>query len=135
MPDLPIERGRPGPGLLAHVLVSKYADHQQLYRQSEIYAREGVQLERSTLADWVGRSAAILEPLVSLLREEVMAAPRLHADDTPVPVLAPGLGKTKTGRLWVYVRDERPHGRSEERRDGKECVRKCRSRWSADPKK
>src|SRR3546814_3508217 len=95
MPDLPIERGRPGPGLLAHVLVSKYADHQPLYRQSEIYAREGVQLERSTLADWVGRSAAILEPLVSLLREEVMAAPRLHADDTPVPVLAPGMGKNK----------------------------------------
>jgi len=112
MPDLPIERGRPGPGLLAHVLVSKYADHQPLYRQSEIYAREGVELERSTLADWVGRSAAILEPLVSLLREEVMAAPRLHADDTPVPVLAPGMGKTKTGRLWVYVRDERPHGGS-----------------------
>src|SRR3546814_3599520 len=83
-----------------------------LYRQSDIYAREGVQLERSTLADWVGRSAAILEPLVSLLREEVMAAPRLHADDTPVPVLAPGMGKTKTGRLWVYVRDERPHGGS-----------------------
>lgn len=110
MPDLPIERGRPGPGLLAHVLVSKYADHQPLYRQSEIYAREGVQLERSTLADWVGRSAAILEPLVSLLREEVMAAPQLHGDDTPVPVLAPGMGKTKTGRLWVYVRDERPHG-------------------------
>src|SRR3546814_9965268 len=98
--------------LLAHVLVSKYADHQPLYRQSEIYAREGVQLERSTLADWVGRSAAILEPLVSLLRVEVMAAPRLHADDTPVPVLAPGMGKTKTGRLWVYVRDDRPHGGS-----------------------
>src|SRR3546814_10441816 len=76
MPGMPIERGRPGPGLLAHVLVSKYADHQPLYRHSEIYAREGVQLERSTLADWVGRSAAILEPLVSLLREEVMAAPR-----------------------------------------------------------
>src|SRR3546814_3428650 len=96
----------------SHVLVAKYADHQPRYRQSEIYAREGVQLERSTLADWVGRSAAILEPLVSLLREEVMAAPRLHADDTPVPVLAPGMGKTKTGRLWVYVRDERPHGGS-----------------------
>src|SRR3546814_2957885 len=99
--------------LLAHVLVSKYADHQPLYRQSEIYAREGVQLERSTLADWVGRSAAILEPLVSLLREEVMAAPRLHADDTPVPVLAPGMGKTKTGRLWVYVRDRSEEHTSE----------------------
>src|SRR3546814_9755424 len=98
MPDLPVERGRPGPGLLAHVLVSKDAVHQPLYRQSEIYAREGVALERSTLADWVGRSGAILEPLVNLLREGVMAAARLHAracpradrtGDTPVPVLGP----------------------------------------------
>lgn len=108
LPSLPIERGRPGPGLLAHVLVSKYADHLPLYRQSEIYARHSVELERSTLADWVGRSAALLEPLVEALRQEVMTSPVLHADDTPVPVLAPGLGKTKTGRLWVYVRDERP---------------------------
>ena len=110
MPDLPIERGRPGPGLLAQVLVSKYRDHLPLHRQAEIYAREGVELSRSTLADWVGRSAQILDPLVALLREEVLTAPRLHADDTPVPVLAPGTGKTRTGRLWVYVRDERPHG-------------------------
>src|SRR5579875_283866 len=110
LPSLPIERGRPGPGLLAHVLISKYADHLPLYRQSEIYARHGVDLERSTLADWVGRSAALLEPLVKALRQEVMASPVLHGDDTPVPVLAPGLGKTKTGRLWVYVRDERPWG-------------------------
>lgn len=111
LPSLPIERGRPGPGLLAHVLVSKYADHLPLYRQSDIYARHGVDLERSTLADWVGRSAALLEPLVAALRKQVMASPVLHGDDTPVPVLAPGLGRTKTGRLWVYVRDERPwHG-------------------------
>lgn len=110
LPDLPIERGRPGPGLLAHVLVSKYADHLPLYRQSAIYAREGVDLERSTLADWVGRAGVLLEPLVAALRREVMAAPRLHGDDTPVPVLAPGTGRTKTGRLWVYVRDDRPHG-------------------------
>jgi transposase len=110
MPSLPIERGRPGPGLLAHVLVAKYADHLPLYRQSGIYAREGVELERSTLADWVGRSAALLDPLVAALRKEVMASGVLHGDDTPVPVLAPGLGKTKTGRLWAYVRDERPHG-------------------------
>jgi transposase len=112
MPSLPIERGRPGPGLLAHVLVAKYADHLPLYRQSGIYAREGVELERSTLADWVGRSAALLDPLVAALRKEVMASDVLHGDDTPVPVLAPGLGKTKTGRLWTYVRDERPHGGS-----------------------
>ena len=109
-PDLPIERGRPGPGLLAHVLVSKYADHQPLYRQAAIYAREGVALDRATLADWVGRSATLLAPLAAELRRQLMASPRLHADDTPVPVLAPGLGKTRTGRLWVYVRDHRPHG-------------------------
>jgi len=110
MPSLPIERGRPGPGLLAHVLVSKYADHLPLYRQSGIYARHGIELERSTLADWVGRSAALVRPLVEALGKEVMASPVIHGDDTPVPVLAPGLGKTKTGRLWTYVRDERPHG-------------------------
>ncbi|HEY0281853.1 MAG TPA: IS66 family transposase [Rhizomicrobium sp.] len=109
MPSLPIERGRPGPGLLAHVLVSKYADHLPLYRQSEIYAREGIELERSTLADWVGGSAALLAPLVEALRKDVMASDVLHGDDTPVPVLAPGTGKTRTGRLWTYVRDERPH--------------------------
>lgn len=110
MPSLPIERGKPGPGLLAHVLVSKYADHLPLYRQAEIYAREGAGLERSTLADWVGRSTALLDPLVAALRKSVLSSDILHGDDTPVPVLAPGLGKTRTGRLWVYVRDGRPHG-------------------------
>jgi transposase len=109
-PSRPIERGVAGPGLLAHVLVSKYADHLPLYRQSEIYARHGVELERSTLADWVGGSSQLLEPLVEALRRYVMAAGKLHADDTPVPVLAPGNGRTKTGRLWTYVRDDRPTG-------------------------
>ena len=109
-PSRPIERGVAGPGLLAHVLVSKYCDHQPLYRQSEIYARQDVELERSTLADWVGGSARLLEPLVEALRRYVIAAGKLHADDTPVPVLAPGNGKTKTGRLWTYVRDDRPAG-------------------------
>src|SRR5579863_2678579 len=109
-PSRPIERGVAGPGLLAHVLVSKYCDHLPLYRQSEIYAREGVELERSTLADWVGGSSALLAPLVEALRRHVMNANKLHADDTPVPVLAPGNGKTKTGRLWTYVRDDRPAG-------------------------
>jgi transposase len=109
MPSLPIERGRPGPGLLAHVLVSKYADHLPLYRQAEIYAREGVDLDRSTLADWVGKAAWLLRPLVDALGREAMSSDRLFADDTPVPVLAPGTGKTKTGRLWVYVRDDRAH--------------------------
>jgi len=109
-PSRPIARGVAGPGLLAHVLVSKYCDHLQLYRQSEIYERAGVELERSTLADWVGGSSELLDPLVEALRRYVMAAGKLHADDTPVPVLAPGNGKTKTGRLWTYVRDDRPAG-------------------------
>ncbi len=102
-PSLPIRRGRAGPGLLAHVLVAKFCDHLPLYRQSEIYAREGVELERSTLADWVGQSAALLRPLVDALERHVMAGERLHADDTPVPVLAPGTGKTSTGRLWAEL--------------------------------
>jgi transposase len=109
-PSRPIDRGLAGPGLLAHVLVSKYADHQPLYRQSEIYAREGVDLDRSTLAGWVGATSELLTPLVEAVREHVLAASKLHADDTPVPVLAPGNGKTKTGRLWTYVRDDRPSG-------------------------
>ena len=109
-PSRPIERGLPGPGLLAHVLVGKYADHLPLYRQSEIYAREGVELDRSTLADWVGKSAQLLTPLVSALKDYVLSGNKLHADDTPVPVLQPGRGKTKTGRLWTYVKDDRPAG-------------------------
>ena len=109
-PSRPIDRGLAGPGLLAHVLVSKYADHQPLYRQSEIYAREGVDLDRSTLAGWVGATSELLAPLVEAVRDHVMSASKLHADDTPVPVLAPGNGKTKTGRLWTYVRDDRPSG-------------------------
>ena len=110
MPSLPIERGQPGAGLLAHVLVGKYCDHLPLYRQSGIYAREGVELDRATLADWVGKSAALVSPLVEAVAQHVMVAEKLHVDDTPVPVLAPGTGKTKTGRLWVYLRDERPYG-------------------------
>jgi transposase len=111
-PSRPTERGVAGPGLLAHVLVSKYCDHLPLYRQSEMYARQDVELERSTLADWVGSTSRMLEPLVEALRRYVMAAGKLHADDTPVPVLSPGNGKTKTGRLWTYVRDDRPAGDS-----------------------
>ena len=106
----PIARGLAGPGLLAHVLVAKYCDHLPLYRQSEIYARSGVDLERSTLADWVGQCSALLRPLVDALNRYVLAGDKVHADDTPVPVLAPGEGKTKTGRLWPYVRDDRPAG-------------------------
>src|SRR5206468_7062851 len=95
-PSRPIERGVAGPGLLAHVLVSKYADHLPLYRQSEIYARHGVELERSTLADWVGGTAQLLEPLVEALRRYAIAAGKLHADDTPVPTLD-STSFTKTG--------------------------------------
>jgi transposase len=109
-PARPIERGLPGPNLLAHVLVSKYGRHVPLYRQSEIFAGEGVDLDRSTLAGWVGPAKELLAPLVDEIREHVMAASKIHADDTPVPVLAPGNGKTKTGRLWTYVRDDRPAG-------------------------
>src|SRR5512132_1567935 len=108
MPSLPIDRGRPGPGLLAHVLVSKYCDHLPLYRQAQIYEREGVELDRATMADWVGKAAGLLRPLVDAIAAHVMAADKLHADDTPVPVLDPGRGRTKTGRLWVYLRDDRP---------------------------
>jgi transposase len=108
LPSLPIERGRPGPGLLAHVAVSKYADGLPLYRQSEIYARQDVDIDRSTMADWIGRTAALLSPLTEAIGRHVCAGPVLHADDTTVPVLEPGRGQTRTGRLWVVVRDERP---------------------------
>ena len=107
-PSLPIRRGRAGAGLLAHVLVSKYCDHLPLHRQAEIYAREDIDLSRSTMADMVGQSARLLRPLVDALGRHVMAGERVHADDTVVPVLEPGLGRTRTARLWVYVRDDRP---------------------------
>ena len=108
MPDLPIEKGRPGPGLVANVVVSKYLDGLPLYRQSAILAREGIAIERATLADWVGHAAWWVTPLAALIGAHVMAAPIIHTDDTPIAVLAPGNGKTRTGRLWTYVVDERP---------------------------
>jgi transposase len=106
-PALPVPRGRAGPGLLAHVIVSKFADHLPLYRQSQIHAREGVEISRSTMADWLGQASWLLQPLVDRIADHVMASVKVHADDTPVPVLAPGTGKTATGRLWVYLRDNR----------------------------
>ncbi|NKB55294.1 MAG: IS66 family transposase [Alphaproteobacteria bacterium] len=108
LPSRPIEHGRPGPGLLAHVLVNKYADHSPLYRQSQIFQREGIDLDRSTLADWVGKSTALLEPLADAVARHVLKGQALFADDTPVKMLTPGSGKTRTARLWAYVRDERP---------------------------
>jgi transposase len=105
-PSHPIARGRAGPRLLAHILFAKYSLHLPLNRQSTTYAREGIELDVSTLADWVGAAAATLMPLIEVIRTHVFAAERIHADDTPVPVLAKG--KTRTGRLWAYVRDDRP---------------------------
>lgn len=109
-PSLPIERGLPGPGLLAQVLVSKYCDHVPLYRQARIYARAGVDIGRGTMMGWVGKAAWLLRPLAERIGAHVFAAAKLHADDTPLPVLAPGTGRTKTGRVWVYVRDDRASG-------------------------
>jgi transposase len=105
-PFHPIARGRAGPNLLAMILEAKFGQHQPLNRQSDVYAREGIDLDVSTLADWVGACAATLAPLVTLIRAHVMAAERIHGDDTTIPVLAKG--KTATGRLWTYVRDDRP---------------------------
>ena len=109
-PTRPVERCLAGPALLAHVLISKYGDHLPLYRQSEIYARQGVDIGRSTLAGWVGAATELLTPLLAALERHVTSGSKLHADDTPIPVLSPGSGKTKTGRLWTYVRDDRPAG-------------------------
>src|SRR5215510_1463262 len=109
MPPLPIPRGEADASVLAHVAIAKYCDHIPLYRQSEIYARDDVELDRSLLADWNGKSAWLLEPLAAKIGEHVMAGNVIHADDTPVKVLAPGRGTTKTGRFWAYLRDERPH--------------------------
>ncbi|MDA1325626.1 MAG: IS66 family transposase [Proteobacteria bacterium] len=108
LPSRPIERGRPGPGLLAHVLVSKYADHLPLYRQSQMFGREGIELDRSTLADWIGQSSRLLEPLADAIGRHVRRGQAIFADDTPVKMQAPGTGKTKTARFWTYARDERP---------------------------
>src|SRR4051794_14161323 len=110
MPSLPIERGLPGPGLLAHIAISKFCDHQPLHRQSAIYARERVELDRALMADWMGKVVFLLTPLAEAIGRHIRAGEVLHADDTTVPVLSPGLGRTASGRLWVMVRDERPWG-------------------------
>ena len=102
-----VESGIPSEALLAQIAVAKYADGLPLYRQCAIYARQGIDLDRSTLGDWVGRMAALLDPLVQAIGRHVCAGSVLHADDTTVQVLAPGQGRTRTGRLWALVRDER----------------------------
>jgi transposase len=109
-PSRPIARGMAGPGLLAHVMVSKYCDHIPLYRQSGMYARDGVHIDRSTMAGWVDQGDELLDPLVAALGRYALAGAKVHADDTPVGVLDPGRGRTKIGRLLVYVRDDRPAG-------------------------
>ena len=109
-PERPISGGMATEALLAQVLVAKYADHLPLYRQAQIFARQGIALDRSTLGDWVGRACWWLEPLWHLLRRHVLSSTRIFADDTPLPVLDPGRGRTKTGRLWGYAIDDRPWG-------------------------
>ena len=104
-PSRPIARGLAGAGLLAHVLVSKYADHLPLYRQAQIYAREGVEIERSTMAEWVAGCFRLLDPLVEALARYVMSNGKLHADDTPVPVLDPGRGVLSVARSAGYATD------------------------------
>lgn len=110
MPGLPIERSIAHPSLLADIHVSKYADHQPLYRQSAIAARDGVTLDRASMGRWVGQCEALCAPLTEALRRYTVSATKLHADDTPIPVLAPGNRKTRAGRLWVYVRDDHRSG-------------------------
>ena len=114
-PPRPIPRGMASPALLAHILVAKYDDHLPLYRQGEIFARMGADIPRSTLIDWCGQAAGALRPLADLIRDVVTASDRIHADDTPIRVLDPrkkrveGLARgVKEGRVWVYVKDDRP---------------------------
>jgi transposase len=107
-PERPLTGGMASEALLAQVLVAKYSDHLPLYRQAQIFARHGIDLDRSTLANWVGRACWWLRPLADLLQGSILASTKIFADDTPVPVLDPGRGRTKSGRLWSYARDDRP---------------------------
>jgi transposase len=108
-----IEGGLPTEATVAQVLVSKYADHLPLYRQAQIYARQGITLDRSTLADWVGRAAWLLRPVHERLLMRLKSSTKLFADETTAPVLDPGRGRTKIGQLWAYARDDRPWGGSD----------------------
>jgi transposase len=105
-PTPPIEKGLPGPGLLAHVAVSKYGDHLPLYRQEEIYRRQGVELSRQTMCDWMRECAKLVSPLFELMKQRVLSSKAVQTDDTPVPVLDPELPRTRTGRIWTYVGDQ-----------------------------
>jgi transposase len=105
-----IARGKATFATLAHIIVAKFDHHLPLYRQSEMMAAQGVDIDRSTLAGWTGQASALLDPIINRIREEGLKATKIHADDTPVPVLDPGRGKTATGRLWTYVVDDRASG-------------------------
>jgi transposase len=107
-PERPLTGGIATEAVLAQVLVAKYSEHLPLYRQAQVFARHGIDLDRSTLANWVGRTCWWLRPLAELLLGTILSSPKIFADDTPVPVLDPGRGRTKTGRLWAYARDDRP---------------------------
>lgn len=109
-PSKAIDKGKAGAGLLAHILIQKYCNHLPLYRQAQIYEREGVEISRTTMASWAGQCARLLEPIAKAIQQFVFASKQIHGDDTPVRVLAPGIGKTKIGRIWTYVSDGRPHG-------------------------
>jgi len=109
-PSKAIPKSKAGEGLLSHIIVSKYADHLPLYRQGEIFERQGIIIPQSTMSRWMMKCEQLLQPLIEVLRKEIFAGSHIYGDDTPVRVLAPGTGKTKTGRFWVYVRDGRPHG-------------------------
>ena len=105
-PMAPIDKGLPGPGLLAQVAVSKYGDHLPLHRQEEIFQRQGVDLPRQTMCDWMGGCADLVSPLYELMKQRVLGSKAVQTDDTPVPVLDPELPRTRTGRIWTYVGDD-----------------------------
>ena len=105
-----IDKGKAGAGLLAHILIQKYCNHLPLYRQSEMYEREEIEISRSTMAGWVGQCSKLLAPLIEEIRKTVFASSQIHRDDTPVKVLAPGTGKTKISRLWCYLSNGKNYG-------------------------
>ena len=109
-PDLPILKGRPGPGLISYIAIAKYCDGLPLYRLSKMFEREGVEIDRMVMVDWMGHLAWWIDPIAEMIAQHVMASPVIHADDTPIKVLSPGRGRTITGRFWNYVVDERPWG-------------------------
>jgi transposase len=109
-PGNTIDKGKAGPGLLAHILTSKYCDHLPIYRQSQMYEREGIEVARSTMTGWARQCALLIVPVIDELKKSIFSVDHIHGDDTPIKVLAPSLGKTKIGRLWTYVRDGRNYG-------------------------